>query len=383
MRLILSPFQKFARIEAAGGILLFLCTAAALLWANSPWAQSYEQLWAVKAGIEHETFGVYKPIQLWINDGLMAVFFFVVGLEIKRELVSGELAEPRQAALSIAAALGGMAVPAGLYFVFNRGLPSASGWGVPMATDIAFALGVLALLGSRAPMALKVFVTALAIVDDLGAVLVIALFYTDTIHTISLTAAAVLFAVLLAMNRLGVLLIPLYLVLGLFLWLAVLKSGLHATIAGVLLAFTIPAGRGEQLEHAIHPWVTFGILPLFALANAGVVLSGVSAEVITHPISVGILSGLVAGKPLGILLFCFVAVRAGLATLPSGVSWGQLAGAGLLAGIGFTMSLFVGVLAFATSEMLNIAKLSILAASAIAGTAGYVLLATARGREVR
>lgn len=382
---VLRPFQEFAALEASGGILLFACAVVALLWANSPFRAAYETLWHTKLSVFVGDAGLSKPLFLWVNDGLMAVFFFVVGLEIKRELLTGELKSPRQAALPLAAALGGMFVPAGIYAALNAGTPGAAGWGIPMATDIAFALGVLSLLGSRAPMALKVFLTALAIIDDLGAVLVIAFFYTAEISATSLSLAAGLLAVLFLLNRAGFHNCGVYAFVGFWLWLAILKSGVHATIAGVLIALTIPADQDPEeeaesssllyrLEHALHPWVTFLILPLFALANAGVVLSGEAFSRLVQPVSLGVFFGLVVGKPVGIFLFTWLAVRAKLTLLPAGVSWGHIVGAGMLAGIGFTMSLFINALAFGESEFNAMAKMSILLASAVSAIVGSLTL---------
>ncbi len=364
----------------------------------------------------------------WINDGLMAIFFFGIGLEIKREVLVGELASPRHAALPIAAAIGGMLVPAALYILFNAGTPAANGWGVPMATDIAFAIGILTMLGKRVPMALKVFLAALAIVDDLGAVVVIALFYTATIHLESVWAALAILVALMVVNRQGVRHPAAYVVLGIGLWLAVLSSGIHATIAGVLLAMTIPsraridtdqflaqnratlveferAGHSredefiseahqsalqalkasaiyvqtpmERLEHALHPWITFVIMPIFALANAGVSFSGFDVSALTDPVVLGVFLGLVVGKQTGIMAFVWVAVRSGVAALPFDVRWLHLYGAACLAGIGFTMSLFIANLAFGQGPELASAKLGILGASVIAGLAGWMILRSA------
>jgi NhaA family Na+:H+ antiporter len=378
--------RRFARLEASGGILLFVCALAALLWANSRWSEAYHALWQIGISPGVGQFAISKPLLLWINDGLMAVFFFGVGLEIKRELVVGELASPRQAAFSIAAALGGMAFPAALYSVLNGGAAGARGWGIPMATDIAFALGVLALLGKRAPLPLKVFVTAFAIVDDLAAVLVIAVFYTDQIHWSYLGLAAVVLAALFAAGRAGVRRGAAYVVPGLALWVLVLLSGIHATIAGVLLALCIPLQHGkrsphddsllDRMEHAVHPWVAYLILPVFALANAGVTLSGDFSAAIADRVTLGVILGLVVGKPLGIGLACWLSVRIGLASLPGGVSWRQISAAGFLGGIGFTMSLFIGGLAFSDPSLLNAAKLGILSASLLAGLTGSLFLLT-------
>lgn len=428
---LLRPFHEFARLEASSGILLLLCTAVALIWANSPLAATYSALWSTKLTVGVGGFVLSKALLLWINDGLMAIFFFVVGLEIKREVLAGELSTFRKAALPVFAAVGGMLVPAGLYFLLNRGTPEARGWGIPMATDIAFALGVLALLGSRVPTALKIFLTAFAIADDIGAVLVIALFYTEQILWASLGAAAFFLALLVGANAAGVRNPLVYGLLGIALWVAFLKSGVHATIAGVLLAMTIPAttrmdcteflsrsrsvlaqfedadhGDGEiatqaerqaalhtleeaceqvqtplqRLEHGLLPWVSFFIMPVFALANAGVALGGSGAG-LTHPVSVGVLAGLVLGKPLGVTLFAWLAVRLGVAALPPGITWLHIHGAGWLGGIGFTMALFIAGLAFADTPYLATAKLGILAASVLAGVVGFGLLRLVSSRS--
>ena len=422
---ILRPFQEFTRLEASAGILLFLCTVVALVWANSPWSDGYFHLWQTKLQVGIGGFLLDKPLILWINDGLMAMFFFVVGLEIKREILVGELSSPKQATLPIAAAIGGMVTPAIIYLVFNGGKAGASGWGIPMATDIAFALGALAILGKRVPVFLKIFLTSVAIVDDIGAVLVIAFFYTSQIYWSNLIVGAAFLAALLATNRAGVRNPLVYAALGIGgLWLAFLMSGVHATIAGVLAAMTIPArarigkeeflerGRNlldefkdvggggsiltskqqlevveaiesasklaqtplQRLEHALHPWVIFGVMPVFALANAGVNLGGGLAALFTNPVALGILFGLVLGKQVGVTLFSWFAVWIGIAILPSGVSWLKIYGVGWLAGIGFTMSLFIAGLAFEDDEILSVAKLGILTASLIAGVGGWVIL---------
>jgi NhaA family Na+:H+ antiporter len=431
MERVMRPFQEFIRLEASGGILLLLCTLIALIWANSPWSEAYFSLWQTKLKIGIGSFVIDKPLILWINDGLMAMFFFVIGLEIKRELLVGELASLRQATLPIVAALGGMLVPALLYISLNFRGAEASGWGIPMATDIAFVLGVLALLGKRVPIALKVFITSIAIVDDIGAVLVIAFFYTSEIYWSNLIVGALFLLALIAANRMGVRHPLVYAVLGVGgLWLAFLMSGVHATIAGVLSAMTIPAssriGREEflektryliervesaganeenilvnkeqqktmealektsklrqtplqRLEHLLHPWVTFLVMPLFALANAGVSIGGGIVETFRSPLTLGIVLGLVLGKQIGITLFSWIAVRTNLATLPSGVNWQQIYGVGWLAGIGFTMSLFIAGLAFEDSTLVDKAKLGILAGSLISGIGGWIILKKTRG----
>ena len=424
---LVRPIQEFIQQETSGGILLLACMIIALFLANSPWTDAYVGLWKVKLTVGVGSFVLSKPLLLWINDGLMAVFFFVVGLEIKREVLIGELASFKQAVLPFAAALGGMILPAAIYFAFNAGKEGDSGWGIPMATDIAFALGVLALLGRRAPLVLKIFLTALAIVDDLGAVLVIAFFYTSQILWISLVIAAGFFSLLLVINWMGVRNPLVYALLGIGLWIAVLKSGVHATIAGVLLALTIPAqsrikseefvvrGRElldrfekandpresnlnetqqyailsmeeacehaetplQRLEHGLHPWVSFFIMPVFALANAGVILGGNFSELLGHPVTLGVIFGLVVGKQVGVTAFVWLAVKSKLAKLPKGVNWWQIYGVGWLAGIGFTMSLFIAGLAFDDRPELTSAKLGILVASFIAGGVGWFILRNA------
>lgn len=381
---LVRTFQEFARLEASGGILLIGCTVVALAWANSPWSGSYFYLWHADPTFGYAGSLLSKPLHFWINDGLMALFFLLVGLEIKRETLVGELASFRKAALPIAAALGGMIVPAVFYFLCNRGGAGASGWGIPMATDIAFALGVLALLGDRVPTSLKVFLAALAIADDIGAVLVIAFFYTEQISWISLGVGGLFLVALIAANRAGARHPLTYVVLGLGLWVAFLQSGIHATVAGVLLAITIPARQRVnsvdaespmlRFEHALMPWNKYVIMPVFALANAGVILGAGAARSLVDPISLGVICGLVLGKPIGIVLFSWLATRSRLAAMLDGISWRQIAGIGLLGGIGFTMSLFIANLAFGDTPALEMAKVGILAASIISGAAGAVVL---------
>lgn len=378
---LVRPFQEFVRQEASGGILLIGCTVAALIWANSPWTSSYFHLWHTDL-----TFGfagglLSKPLHFWINDGLMALFFLLIGLELKRETLVGELASFQKAALPVAAALGGMIIPAGLYFLFNRNGPGASGWGIPMATDIAFALGVLAFLGNRVPNSLKIFLVALAIADDIGAVLVIAFFYTAQISWVSLGVGGLFLIALIIANRAGARHLFVYSVFGVGLWLALLKSGIHATIAGVILALTIPArecGRAESpmlhLEHTLIPWNKYGVMPIFALANAGVVLGTGAVRSLADPISIGVLCGLVLGKPIGIVLFSWLATRSRIAAMLDGIRWSQVVGVGMLGGIGFTMSLFIANLAFGDNPALDTAKVGVLAASVMSGIAGAIVL---------
>ncbi len=417
-------FQHFARSGSLSGVLLLVCTVLALGWANSPWSATYFGLLERELAIGPPGHPLTLSLLGWLNDGLMAVFFLLVGLEIKRELLVGELSTPRQAALPIAAALGGMVVPALVYRLVNPTGPLAQGWGVPMATDIAFALGILTLLGRRVPLGLKVFVTALAIVDDMGAVVVIALFYSGSPEIGPLLVAAATLAALVGLNLAGVRRVPPYLLGGLVLWVAIHETGMHATIAGVLLALTIPSrtkinalefsqrarglidefdqaetgdllvitSKGQQealhalehaseqvqapllrLEHSLHSLVQYGIMPAFALANAGVRLGGGEGGALLTPATAGIVLGLVLGTPLGIYLFSRLAVRLGWAALPANTTWGFLHGAAWIAGIGFTMSLFIAALAF-PPELLPPAKVGVLAGSVIAAAAGVGVL---------
>ena len=419
--------QQFTRIAALGGILLLLCTIAALIMANSAIAETYHRILDIELTVldfgESASLHLTESLLHWVNDGLMVIFFLVVGLEIKREVLSGELANPRRAALPVAGAIGGMVIPAVFYLLFNIGGEGTSGWGIPMATDIAFTLGILTVLGKRVPLSLKVFFTALAIADDLGAVLVIAIFYTSDIMVSSLIWAAVIMLGLIFLNRARVYWPIPYAILGILLWYFFLESGIHPTIAGVLLALTIPSRspanlRGlvaqavtvlnglelpedwqeavdsrrqaviqsletitdriqspaQTLEHNLHPWSTYVILPIFALANAGIALSSDALGNLTEPVSLGILLGLVVGKPVGITVMSWLAVRSGIAEMPGGVGWRQFFGASCLAGIGFTMSLFITNSAFDDASLQAMAKLSILVASIIAAVLGTTLL---------
>lgn len=423
---ILEPFHKFLHAQPTGGVLLLAATALAMGWANSPWAESYTALWNLRVSLVVGHEALTETLLEWINDGLMAMFFFVIGLELKREILVGELASIRQAAFPFTAALGGALMPAALYLTLNPDGPGADGWGIPMATDIAFALGILALLGDRVPLGLKIFLTALAIADDLLAVLVIAFFYTSSISWPSLGAGAIFLGLMIVINLLGVRHPLTYSVLGIGgLWLAFLLSGVHATIAGVLAAMTIPARTRlsgpeflarsqmllerfkkasspdkpplanrerhrvvdhmktaaqhvetplQQLEAALHPWVTVVVMPVFALANAGITVDANIGATLVHPVALGVIVGLLAGKPLGIVFSSWLAIRGGFASLPSGVSWPHLWAVGCLAGIGFTMSLFITGLAFGRSPELQSAKAGILIASSLAGVIGWLLL---------
>ena len=341
--------------EAAPGIILILATLAALVVANSG-AQWYQQMLEVYGRVGIGEWKIEKPLLLWINDGLMAVFFLLVGLELKREILVGELSNPRKLVLPLAGAIGGMAIPALIYVFINRGDPVAiKGWAIPAATDIAFALGILALLGSRVPVTLKVLLASIAVIDDLGAIAIIAIFYTEQLSLMSLGFAGAALLVLFGLNRIGVKTPAAYVVVGIILWIAVLKSGVHATLAGVALAAFIPMNRNadsnepcllRSMEHGIHKWVCFAILPIFAFANAGVPIFGMSPASLLEPIPLGIALGLFLGKQLGIFTCCWLTVKTGLAKLPNGVNWSHVYGLSLLCGIGFTMSLFIGSLAF-------------------------------------
>jgi NhaA family Na+:H+ antiporter len=380
----------FAHHEAAGGVVLILAALAALIASNSPLAWLYDGFLHTPVGIRVGPLGIDKPLLLWINDGLMAVFFFLVGLEIKRELLRGELSTLAQAALPAIAAFGGMAVPAAIYFAINAGDAAAlRGWAIPTATDIAFSVGVLALLGSRVPQSLKIFLLAFAIIDDLGAIVIIALFYTDHLSWQMLAPAAVGVAVLVALNARGVTRTAPYVLTGIFIWVCVLKSGVHATLAGVAVALAIPLGDGgaerasllEQLEESLHPWVAFGVLPLFAFANAGVSLQGLSPAKLLESVPLGIAAGLFPGKLIGILGATWLAVALGLTRKPAGASWPQLTGIAALGGIGFTMSLFIGTLAFADPAYAAQVRLGVLAGSIVSAVVGYVLLRASTGER--
>jgi NhaA family Na+:H+ antiporter len=380
------------RHEAAGGVLLMLAAAAALVLDNSPLDFLYDAILTTPVAVQVGGLAIDKPLLLWINDGLMAVFFFLVGLEIKRELLEGRLSRWNQAALPVVAAIGGMAMPALIYAAVNHGDAVAlQGWAIPAATDIAFALGALALLGSRVPVALKVFLLALAIIDDLGAIVIIALFYTADLSLSSLAIAAVCTAILIGFNRAGVRRTAPYVLVGMIMWVCVLKSGVHATLAGVVVALTIPlrSGRGDEpsplhrLEHALVPWVAFLVMPVFAFANAGVNLSTMAPADLLAPIPLGIALGLFVGKQLGVFGFAWLAARAGLCRLPEGVSWPQIYGAALFAGIGFTMSLFIGTLAFADPAHAAAMRMGVLSGSILSAVAGFVVLGLASAPQSR
>tara|TARA_Y100001954_G_scaffold68418_1_gene74934 strand:- start:29184 stop:30548 length:1365 start_codon:yes stop_codon:yes gene_type:complete len=427
VKYLLKSFDAFFKMEASGGIALLACTLAALIWANSPWAHTYDAVWQTKLTVGIGDWVLSKEAILWINDGLMAIFFFVVGLEIKRELLVGGLSTPSQTIMPVAAAVGGMVVPALIFFGLNSGEASLAGWGIPMATDIAFALGIMSMLGNRVPIGLKIFLTAVAIVDDIGAILVIAIFYTASLDLVALgIGVAVLCAMAVLNFRWDIRSSIPYLLLGVIVWFAFLKSGIHATIAGVLAALTIPAGTRmncssfveelrnaaeifelaitpgksvltnkeqqialhsiehayhdattplQNIEHTLHPWVAFFIMPIFALANAGVTFqANVFTELLT-PVSMGIFLGLIVGKQLGVTGACWIVKKLGLADFPDRTTLIHLWGASCLAGVGFTMSIFIANLAFdETSNFIELSKIAILFASLAAGGMGYLVL---------
>ena len=422
------PIQRFIHTEEVGAVILLLGAAAALAWANSPWAESYESFWHTKVSFDIILFAVTEDLRHLVNDGLMAVFFFLVGLEIKRELLHGELSTLRKAALPAFAAAGGMVMPALVYLLFNWSGDGVNGWGVPMATDIAFALGVLALLGRRMPAELRVFLLGLAVVDDLGVIAVIATFYTETIHWTELGLGVATFAFIAGCIRLGVRSLGLYLIMSLVMWLFFLESGVHATLAGVLLAAIVPSqpdlhrrdyaaviddllhdfrlamengdeeraeaiverierlSRGtegplERLEEMVHPWVSFVILPIFALANAGIVFTTDSlSDALASSVTMGIAAGLLLGKALGIFGLTWLAVRLGVGQLPSGVGWRHVLGVGFLGGIGFTVAIFVSAIAFTDQALVDQAKMGVFGSSILAGAAGYLFLRFAGAR---
>jgi len=414
-----NTFNDFFHSSTSGGIVLLVCTAIALLWANSPWSKSYFSLWEEHFSIGVGSVALSKTLLHWINDGLMVIFFFFVGLEIKREILVGELSSFKKAMLPIIAAVGGMIGPALIYLAFNPGGSEFShGWGIPMATDIAFALGILALLGDKIPPGLKIFLAALAIADDMGAVLVIALFYTSELSLLMLAIGAGFIVLLLLANKFNVRSTAVYTILGIGLWFCFLKSGIHATIAGVLLAMTIPvrkkintehfitetteaihqlkqnedpksenelihkvASLSEEVqsplhrfEHALHPFIAFLIMPIFAIANAGVKIEGNILAALTSPVGLGVVLGLIIGKQIGIFSFVWIAVKSKIATLPQNVSWGMIYGTTWLCAIGFTMALFIASLAFTTSEPLIISKIAILFASSLSAIVGLIVL---------
>ncbi|GMR00918.1 MAG: Na+/H+ antiporter NhaA [Gammaproteobacteria bacterium] len=383
--------EEFIKKESSSGILLIFVTILALALKNSMFSEYYAAFLRTPVEIRFSDLHIAKPLLLWINDGLMAVFFLLIGLEVKREFLEGQLSTPSQVALPGIAAIGGMVVPACFYIFINIGDETAMrGWAIPTATDIAFALGVLALLGKRVPLSLKVFLMALAIIDDLGAIVIIALFYTVELSTLSIIVAACALTTLIIMNRLGVAKKAAYIIVGVILWVSVLKSGVHATLAGVALAFTIPLqctrkdngetySMSKDMEHDLHYWVAFFILPLFAFVNAGVDLRNVSLEQMTTGVPLGIMAGLFLGKQIGVFGFSWIAIKLGLAKIPDKSTWLQLYGVSVLTGIGFTMSLFVDSLAFTDGDLYQQAdKLAVLIASFAAGIFGYLILRAAK-----
>lgn len=430
---IIAPFQRFLKIQASGGIVLMLFTVFALVWANSAYGYYYKELWEYHLSFRLGSFELSKTLLHWINDGLMAIFFFVVGLEIKRELIAGELSSTKKASLPIAAAIGGMIIPALIYIIINTNTVTEVGWGIPMATDIAFSLGVLSLLGKRVPLALKVFLVAFAIVDDIGAVLVIALFYSADIHWIYLLYGIGLYAILVVFNGIHLRYIPAYMIIGWIIWFMFLKSGIHPTIAGVLIAFSIPVKRKinvsqfrnrmdknlenfcpsynckdditlthyqlaaidnmeneisrvqspvQSLEHTLQGFVTYFVMPVFALTNAGVIFHADKIGDLFGELSGTIEISLIVGKVTGIFLFTWLSVKLGLGVLPKNVNWYHILGLGFLGGMGFTMSLFISNLAFKQEVLLDLAKIGILAGSLIAGILGYLILMATLRHEI-
>jgi NhaA family Na+:H+ antiporter len=381
---MLNSFRDFLKLETASGILLVIAAVLAMIVANSPLAPIYESLIELPVEIRAGSFHIAKPLLLWINDGLMAIFFFLIGLELKREILEGQLSSLKAITLPALGALGGMVLPSAIYIWFNRGSEFAfQGWAIPAATDIAFALAILAMLGNRVPLSLKMFLVSIAIFDDVGAIAIIALFYTSDISMTALAAAAIALPLLWLLNRRGVMEMTPYVLIGIVLWVAVLKSGVHATLAGLALAAFIPMrdpekGRSplHELEHDLHTAVAFGILPIFAFANAGVSLAGVSIDYMLHPVPLGIMAGLFVGKQIGVFGFCWLGVRLGMASLPKDIRWMHVYGMSLLCGVGFTMSLFIASLAFENTgvNLLFDERLGIIAGSLISGVCGYLVL---------
>ena len=378
--------KQFVELEAAGGILLIIAAVLALLINNSPLSFLYDMFLEVPVAVQVGALEINKPLLLWINDGLMALFFLLIGLEVKRELLDGHLSRPSQVILPGMAAIGGMLVPAAIYAWLNWNEPDAlKGWAIPMATDIAFALGILGLLGSRVPVTLKLFLMTLAIIDDLGAIVIIALFYSAELSNTSLLFASIFLGIMVLMNRLGVNKLGPYLVIGLFLWISVLKSGVHATLAGVAMAFIIPLrttdGSPSPLltaEHALHPWIAFAVMPIFAFANAGVSLKGMTFASVLEPVTLGIILGLLVGKTIGVFGFSWLAIKCRIANMPAESNWTQILAVSILCGIGFTMSLFIGSLAFAPdSAYAGMDRLGILVGSLFSAVIGYLLMAKA------
>jgi NhaA family Na+:H+ antiporter len=376
----MSALREFLRLESAGGFILMAAAVLALLLANSPLSWLYDGLLDTPVVVQAGALKIAKPLLLWINDGLMAIFFLLVGLEIKREVIQGELSSRSRAMLPAMAAAGGIVVPAAVYLLINAGSPETrQGWAIPTATDIAFALGVLSVLGSRAPAALKIFLLALAIIDDLGAIVIIAVFYTEDLSLLPLLLAGAGVLALAALNLLGVRRLAPYMLLGVAIWVCVLKSGVHATLDGVVVALLIPMGDADDsplrdLEHKLHPWVSFAIMPVFAFANAGVSFSDATLASLLAPLPLGIAAALFIGKQVGVFGASWLAIRLGLCRMPHGVSWRAIYGVGLLTGIGFTMSLFIGTLAFAGPDHAAGIRLGVLLGSLLSGVCGYAVL---------
>ncbi len=376
-----TALMEFVARETSAGIVLFVAALLAMIAVNSAFSPYYLAFLNIPVVAQFGALEIAKPLSLWINDGLMAIFFFLVGLEVKREVVEGQLSSINKAALPAIAAVGGMAIPAAVFLYFNWGIDAnITGWAIPAATDIAFALGVLALLGKHAPLSLKILLLAIAIIDDIGAIIIIALFYTAEVSSFSLMLSAVGIVVLVLMNRLGVVRVAPYILVGTFLWICVLKSGVHATLAGVIAALSIPLNAKDgtsplkHLEHILHPWTAFMVLPIFAFANAGVSLAGLQISDLFAPLALGIAAGLVIGKQIGVFGFMFVATKIGLVRRPMGVSWMQLYGLACLTGIGFTMSLFIGNLAFVDPAQIETVKLGVISGSLVSGVLGFLIL---------
>ncbi len=382
-RAFTEAWREFLRLESAGGLILVIAAVLAVVLANSPLADIYTGILNLKLTITLENIGVSKPLLLWINDGLMAIFFLLIGLELKREVIEGQLSSPDQVVLPALAAIGGLVVPALIYWLINRDNPAGiNGWAIPTATDIAFALAVLSILGSRVPASLKIFLTTIAIVDDLAAISIIAVFYSGDLSTSSLMAAGAGIAVLFVLNRMGVQSLAAYMITGIFIWFFVLQSGVHATLAGIIVAAFIPLERdnaqspARHLEHTLHPWIAFAVLPIFAFANAGVSFTGIGADTLFGTVSVGIVLGLLVGKQVGVFGMTALAIGLGVAKKPEGTTWAMLYGVALIAGIGFTMSMFIGGLAFEHGDFTQNAavKIGVITGSLASALGGWLVL---------
>jgi NhaA family Na+:H+ antiporter len=382
-----SIFSEFFESEKTGGLLLIICTVISLVIANTPAGEAYIHFWHNKLDLSFAQMHLDYSIEHWVNDGLMAIFFLMVGLEIERELYIGELADFKKALLPILAAIGGMIVPAAIHFLFNHGSPAQAGIGIPMATDIAFALGILSLLGNKVPLSLKIFLSAVAIIDDLGAVIVIAVFYTKEISVLYLGVALGIFLLLLVLNKLKIYNLFFYVIPGIVMWYCMIQSGIHASISGILLAFAIPFNKkgeinpSEKVQHFLHKPVAFFILPVFALANTGIILSEGWYNELAGNNSLGIIVGLLAGKPIGILLLCLLAVQIKICKLPTGLNWHHLTGLGVLAGIGFTMSIFISNMAFKNPGLVQSSKIAVLSASLLSCITGLIILSASKNRQ--